>query len=484
MSLFPSLALPLALALLASHASAQSDASSKLRPITSPVKNAGVLHLGTGTWTRPTSGQAFLSGLDILYANTCASIYYSGQGQGERYTDEGAIPDQGQVSTASTLIPGGVDTSPGTQASYLINGFEIAYCTYSSAFAVEIGFYDNYEPVGVTCTIPGVPSASFQITGLPASVAVNVQTCWEIGIDLDASSAEFLLTGTGSNDKLFGWSFLHSSPNMGTGLNEDGLVVAGHPGQCTGTDATRWDTGTASAAYPNNYNQVGSFPSAAEEGTGMLLLDAFRTDNGPGISAGCYWFQSPTSGIFASFHLELYGDASSKNCICSTMCFPTIDAIACPCGNNPASPDRGCNNSFNTGGAKLTLTGTNSLSNDTVVITATDERPNVTSLFLQGNNVLASGVFFGDGVRCAAGQLLRLNSPGGTAADGAGTVVYPNATFPQSVSSRSAFLGQPISAGQTRWYQTYYRDPDLGFCPAPPGNSWNVTHGVALVWNP
>jgi hypothetical protein len=28
----------------------------------------------------------------------------------------------------------------------------------------------------------------------------------------------------------------------------------------------------------------------------------------------------------------------------------------------------------------------------------------------------------------------------------------------------------------------YYRDPSPTFCPAPAGNTWNVTHAVSLQW--
>jgi hypothetical protein len=33
-----------------------------------------------------------------------------------------------------------------------------------------------------------------------------------------------------------------------------------------------------------------------------------------------------------------------------------------------------------------------------------------------------------------------------------------------------------------RFYQTYYRDPDPNFCPAPTGNTWNVTNAVQIQW--
>jgi hypothetical protein len=53
-----------------------------------------------------------------------------------------------------------------------------------------------------------------------------------------------------------------------------------------------------------------------------------------------------------------------------------------------------------------------------------------------------------------------------------------------SVSARSAALGDPIAAGQTRIYQTYYRDPTPTFCPNPPGNTWNISNAVSTVWIP
>ena len=453
--------------LLAPSSRAQQPANQRLQPITSPVRDAGVLHLATGTWTRG-AGRQELAGPEVIYSNTCNAGYFSGQDQGEIYIDEGAVPDAGMPLTPSPSIPGGFDTAPGCASTYLVNGFQIAYCTASTSYDVDVAFHDNYEPVGTSCVVPGAPTASFALTGLPASTSTGVQACWIVNVDLTGTTPDgsFVLSGTGTNGRLFGWSFLRTSveqvPN-----SPAGPLIAGDPSACTGTNGTIWDpTGLPSA------------------GTGMQTLDAFRIDGGS--TPGCYWFQSPTTGLFASFHLELY---SAVDCAAATssatMCFPNQSGvIGCPCGNNPSTPDRGCNNSFNTGGARLTLSGTNSLSNDTLVIAATDTRPNVTSLFLQGNNVLASGAIFGDGVRCAGGQLLRLNSPGGTQSNASGTVVYPNATFPLPVSARAAQLGQPISPGQTRWYQTYYRDSDLAFCAAPPGNSWNVTHGFELVWNP
>ncbi|MEY2784890.1 MAG: hypothetical protein RL277_1097, partial [Planctomycetota bacterium] len=36
--------------------------------------------------------------------------------------------------------------------------------------------------------------------------------------------------------------------------------------------------------------------------------------------------------------------------------------------------------------------------------------------------------------------------------------------------------------GTTRWYQAYYRDANPGFCPNPPGSTFNISSGLVIVW--
>jgi hypothetical protein len=62
-----------------------------------------------------------------------------------------------------------------------------------------------------------------------------------------------------------------------------------------------------------------------------------------------------------------------------------------------------------------------------------------------------------------------------------GIVSAPGAGDP-SITARSAALGDPIAPGSAREYQVYYRDPNLAFCPAPQGNSWNVSQAVGITW--
>jgi hypothetical protein len=156
------------------------------------------------------------------------------------------------------------------------------------------------------------------------------------------------------------------------------------------------------------------------------------------------------------------------------FCHPGLDAIACPCGNVPAFGNRGCDNSAATGGGWLQAAG--SVPGDNVTLLASSMLPSVTTVFLQGTSYAGAGAAFGDGVRCIGGSLLRLAVKQASG----GQSHYPGPGDP-TISQRSAALGQPIAAGTQRFYQTYYRDPSLGY--ACLGNStFNVTNGVIVDW--
>jgi hypothetical protein len=99
-------------------------------------------------------------------------------------------------------------------------------------------------------------------------------------------------------------------------------------------------------------------------------------------------------------------------------------------------------------------------------------------LFVQGS-VAGPAIPFGDGLRCAAGTLKRLYmlaTPSGE------IVVPPPASSP--VSLRSAIEGDVLAAGSTRAYQVFYRDADPLFCPAPAGNTFDMSSGLTIVWAP
>ena len=161
----------------------------------------------------------------------------------------------------------------------------------------------------------------------------------------------------------------------------------------------------------------------------------------------------------------------------STFCFGNGSSGACPC-NNSGMNNRGCQNSVATGGGELSAQGTTNP--DTIKLSGSHVLPNVLSVFVQGNALLTPAVNFGDGLRCAGGNLKRLYS---RSADTLGSVEAPQINDGDvSITVRSAQLGDPIAPGSTRYYQTYYRDPNPTFCPAPTGSTFNATSGVVINW--
>lgn len=157
----------------------------------------------------------------------------------------------------------------------------------------------------------------------------------------------------------------------------------------------------------------------------------------------------------------------------TSFCNPGFDGVmSCPCGNAPSALGRGCNNWNNTGGASIDAIG--STVYDTVTLLAEGMRPNATAIVLQGSTTSSVGIAFGDGVRCASGQLLRLAVKSTTAG---GQLSYPSAGE-VSIRSRNVALGSPIPYGARRVYQVYYRDPLSSGCTA----TFNVTNALQAQW--
>jgi hypothetical protein len=159
-----------------------------------------------------------------------------------------------------------------------------------------------------------------------------------------------------------------------------------------------------------------------------------------------------------------------------SSCTPgSAGVVACPCGNPPAGPDRGCDNSAASGGATLVASGVASLGADSARFTTSGEIANALSIVFQGDADVPGGVVFGEGVRCVGGVLKRLHTESAVA----GSIVYPDLLEPH-VSVQSAALGDPIAPGSVRRYQVYYRDPSLP-CAGEP--DFSATQAIALVWS-
>jgi hypothetical protein len=154
------------------------------------------------------------------------------------------------------------------------------------------------------------------------------------------------------------------------------------------------------------------------------------------------------------------------------FCFGDGSGTQCPCGNSsPVGLGQGCLNSLGFG-AKLSASGTASLANDTIVLSGSG-MPISSALYFQGTTQQSggNGAVFGDGLRCAAGSVLRLKTLANTVS---GTSAYPDAGDP-SVSVRG-LVGAPAN----RTYQIWYRNA-ANFCTA---STFNLSNGLQLTWAP
>ncbi len=141
----------------------------------------------------------------------------------------------------------------------------------------------------------------------------------------------------------------------------------------------------------------------------------------------------------------------------------------CPCGNN-SGMETGCLNSLGIG-SRLDATGVASLAADSVVLHGSGMTDSF-ALYLQGTEQTSggSGLPFGDGLRCLAGQIVRL----GRKQNVSGSSRYPDAGDP--TISASGLIGSP----GTRNYQAWYRNL-APFC-TPAGH--NLTNGWQITWSP
>ena len=148
-------------------------------------------------------------------------------------------------------------------------------------------------------------------------------------------------------------------------------------------------------------------------------------------------------------------------------CFGDGSGMTCPCANNGA-PGGGCAHSGGFG-AFLEGTGSASVTLDELVFRGTQLKPGQSALLFQGNNAVNGGLgnLFGDGLRCAGGGMIRL---GVKAADVGG-----GAMWGPGLSGAGGW-----SAGQTRYFQAWYRDP-VG---SPCGMDFNLTNGSSVTFIP
>jgi hypothetical protein len=153
-----------------------------------------------------------------------------------------------------------------------------------------------------------------------------------------------------------------------------------------------------------------------------------------------------------------------------SFCFCDGSAAPAPCGNQGIT-GRGCANSVFGQGAMLTATGVPSVSANTMVLHGRDVVGALKGVFFQGDLNLGNGmgVTLGDGLRCAGGNLQRLEV---SFANGAGEL--------DSSVDLATVNGLNMSPGNTCIYQLWYTDSSSGPC----STTYNLTNALEISWLP
>jgi hypothetical protein len=431
--------------LVCASAAAQTDISSQLLTLSGPVQDGGVYDLAAQTWSQ---GLSFAAGAsDVLYNNTCAAFGFLSLDSGEVVIDSGRLP--------STTSPTNTFSQPGSADQYDLGLIDLAYCTSETSLDIRLNLFECYAPCSDASAL--VPDYSFDILGAPGSLS-GTPEAFSIRVDLGnlGSLPNILADSDGVYDgntalDQFGWSFEITSTLSG---GPSGPLVAGDPFGLLGGG--------------------GGMGCGWGAGTGIGTDDVLEIDTA-GAMLGCNFFGGYFSGgEYASLYLKLAGADTAPPSTGTKFCFGNGLSTACPCGNNndssQAAGASGCANGSFHGGAELDVSGSASLVSDDATLNAAGLVPGQPGLFFQGNNAVNAGTgnSFGDGLRCAGGSVVRLG------------VRVANPAGEASTMGISLGATGQASAGDTRRYQLWYRDPNGSPC----GNLFNLTNGLEVVWQP
>jgi hypothetical protein len=319
--------------------------------------------------------------------------------------------------------------------------------------------------------------------------------CMNVATEMDGLTIVFTATGT-----------LHSGPNhiklaiadRGDGVFDSNVFIRGESFLCGAAGLPAFDppspcgqTLVATVGLPFHLEvealATNGLAGAAVtiDATGDPVLFAGGTFS-PGLPAG------PAPEVSAEFewtpHAADVGvrqlhfiatDQLQQSSTCDVMidvrlqpgsayCFGDGSTTSCPCGN-VGDAGRGCPNPVKPEGARLVATGTASVAADSVVLLGSG-MPNAPVLYFQGD--ATTSVVFGDGLRCVAGNEVRL----GIEVNAASGSRYPGVgDLPISVR------GAVPAGGATRMYQAWYRSATPGFCTSA---TFNLTNGYSIVWSP
>jgi hypothetical protein len=337
--------------------------SSKIRPVTVPVKDAGVFNWDTKQWVSgPKAG--FKATNYTIWRNDCTwtggSFFYAPE-HCEDVISQGTIP---APSTPGAPLGATVDNQ--------VTNFTFAYCTgyATGGVDIKIGFYDNLggDCAGASPVRPptlasqaapfqpalaplGTATAFFDFGSasgfpLPGSTLNGKQGCWSLGFTFAQNSGFCLQSegdGTWDNsaaaDK-FAWSFRHENPNTTFGL-AGGPFIKGEPSTGgfgagsynipVGSDALfNVNCGTGAGTEFDAYwvNVDGSAPGVQNtivNATGVVCKGA------AGAGSNCYWFGGWPGGPLSAFWMVMGANGDCGGCSNRAVNYCTAGTSASGC---------------------------------------------------------------------------------------------------------------------------------------------------------
>lgn len=193
-----------------------------------------------------------------------------------------------------------------------------------------------------------------------------------------------------------------------------------------------------------------------------------------------FGFESTSAPQNGSGQLEMFKPGTGNDTISFSLASPTGEppvgtafcsgdgtGTFCPCFNF-GDTGHGCSNSTFFQGCELRATGDASVSNDTLVLDVVLAISDQPGLFFQGSQQVngGDGAVFGDGLRCVSGTVFRLE------------IVTPTGAGVAQSTIDIGASGQ-ASAGETLYYQFWYRDPNLSPC----SQNFNLSNGLEVTWS-
>ena len=273
---------------------------------------------------------------------------------------------------------------------------------------------------------------------------------------------DLTLASTGSQGQSEGLCYSFGT----TGIDNDVWFqwTAGATGTATMSTCAGATFDTKIAAYPS-----GGCPTS---GSALACNDdacSLQSSIDIPVTAGTtYLLQVGTfpgaAGGAGSFDITLGGPPS----LGTPYCFGDGSGTACPCGNTGAA-GRGCANGTGSGGALLSASGSASVGAANLVLAGTGAEPSQPGLYFQGDNTVngGAGITFGDGIRCAGGNVARLQ------------VVIADANGDSATTVNVASQGG-VAPGDVKRYQWWYRSPTASPC----GTGFNLSNGLEITWLP